>query len=332
MKISVIGDGGWGTALAMLLCGYGHDVTMWGPFPEYTDEMRKAGENFRYLPGVRLPAALKHANDPAEAVDGSDCVVLASPSKFYESVCEKFKGLVADGSLVVSVTKGLDEKTHSRMSEIASATLGVKDVVVLSGPSHAEEVSRGLPTAVVAACADESLANAAQKLFSGPRFRVYTGTDPLGVEIGGAVKNVIAVAVGVSDGMGFGDNTRAALISRGLAEMTRFGCAFGARPETFTGLSGIGDLVVTCCSRHSRNHAVGERLGRGERIGEILSSMKMVAEGVWNSHIVNAMAEEKGVDMPITAVVHQFCDNGISPHAALESLMGRESKPEKFVF
>ena len=328
MKISVIGDGGWGTALALLLDSYGHQVTVWGYDPAYVATTIKARENVNYLPGIPLPASLAHTADPAEAARDAECIVLAAPSKFYDSVCERFRGLITSRQLVVSVTKGFDEIRHCRMSSLAHEILGVEDVVVLSGPSHAEEVARRLPTAVVAACNDLARAEAVQKLFSGPRFRVYTGTDPLGAEVGGAVKNVIAVAVGVSDGMGFGDNSRAALITRGLAEITRFGCALGARSETFNGLSGIGDLIVTCSSSHSRNHSVGERLGRGEKIGEILATMKMVAEGVWNSHIVNTISDSLGIEMPITALVHRFCDTGMSPREALESLMGRARKSE----
>lgn len=329
MKIAVIGDGGWGTALALLLNGYGHDVTVWGYSAQYIDDIRASRENTKFLPGVSLPDSLKFTADPEKATSGAEYIVLASPSKFYAGVCEKFKGIINNSQIVISVTKGLDEKHHSRMSVIAQEILGIKNVVVLSGPSHAEEVARHLPTAVVAASADLIKAEAVQNLFSGPRFRVYTSTDPLGAEIGGAVKNVLAVAVGVSDGMGFGDNSRAALIARGLAEMTRFGVALGARPETFTGLSGIGDLVVTCCSSHSRNHSVGERLGKGEKIEDILASMQMVAEGVWNSHIVYSIATSMDIEMPISSIVHKFCDEGMSPQLALESLMGRERKAEK---
>ncbi len=327
MKITVIGDGGWGTALALLLSGYGNDVTIWGYSEEYLQSVRERGENYKFLPGVALPSEIALSSDPSVAAD-AECLVLAAPSKFLRSVCERFRGIVRADQLVVSVTKGFDEEDHSRMSEVVSQTLGVDDVVVFSGPSHAEEVARGLPTCVVAACRDKARAEAVQQLFSGPVFRVYTGNDPLGAEIGGAVKNVIAVAVGVADGMGFGDNTRAALIARGLAEMTRLGVALGANAETFSGLSGIGDLVVTCTSRHSRNHSVGERLGKGERIDEIVASMQMVAEGVWNSHIVHAIANEKGVEMPICSLVHQFCDEGIDPAAALKALMGRSYKSE----
>ena len=277
MKIAVIGDGGWGTANAMLLCGYGHDVTLWGAFPDYIEEQRRTRRNEKFLKGVVLPDALKLTSDREEAVRGAEIVVLAPPSKFFASVMQGFKGLITDDQLVVSLTKGLCETTNKRMTELAREILGVRSVVALAGPTHAEEVSRGIPTTIVAACEDEEKAKAVQKVWSGPLFRVYTSTDPVGVEIGGAVKNVIAIAVGCSDGMGFGDNTRAALITRGLAEMKRFVLAYGGRPETLSGLAGIGDLIVTCTSVHSRNHSVGERLGKGERIKDILGSMQMVA-------------------------------------------------------
>jgi len=330
VKTTILGDGGWGTALALLLSGYGHEVTLWGAFPDYLAEMRSKGENVRFLPGVKLPGELRLVSDPAEAVAGAEAVILATPSKYYGGVCSLFKGHITPEMLTISVTKGFSEERHCRMSELACEVLGLRHVVVLSGPSHAEEVARQMPTAVVAASSDPARSKAVQQLFNGPRFRVYTSGDPLGVEIGGAVKNVLAVAVGVSDGMGFGDNARAALIARGLSEMTRFGYALGARAETFHGLGGIGDLVVTCCSRHSRNHSVGERLGRGEKIADILASMQMVAEGVWNSHIVHEIATGMNVEMPICSLVHQFCDEGLSPQKALESLMGRDAKAEGF--
>lgn len=328
MKIAVIGDGGWGTALALMLHSYGHAVTIWGPFESYVQEIRATGENTRFLPGVKLPATLTWTSDPAEAVAGAEVMVLAVPSKFYADVCARFVGRVPQDLLTVSVTKGLCENTHCRMSELAVDTLGLQRVVVLSGPSHAEEVARKIPTAIVAAAADATAAQAVQALFSGPSFRVYTSSDPLGVEIGGAVKNVIAVAVGASDGLGFGDNTRAALITRGLAEITRFGTALGARPETFSGLSGVGDLIVTCTSTHSRNHTVGERLGRGESIEAILGSMKMVAEGVWNAKVIHTLAQKHGVEMPITDVVYGLCYERLAVRDAVHALLSRAFKAE----
>ncbi len=328
MKITIIGDGGWGTAAAILLHGYGHTVTLWGPFADYLEEMRGARENSRYLPGVTLPGGLAWTADPACAAAQAECVILAVPSKFYAGVCARFAGHLPAKAMVVSLTKGLCEKTHRRMSELAIGLLDVPSVAVLSGPSHAEEVARGIPTAVVAAAAEEALAKQVQDLFNGPRFRVYTSTDPLGVELGGAIKNVIALAVGASDGLGFGDNTRAAIITRGLAEMTRLGVALGARPETFAGLSGIGDLIVTCTSRHSRNHAVGERLGRGEPIGAILDGMKMVAEGVWNAKAVRDTARACGVEVPIAEEVCRWCYEGATPRDSVDCLMSRDRKAE----
>ncbi len=328
MKITIIGDGGWGTAIGLLLNSYGHSVTLWGPFADYLEEIRARRENARFLPGVPLPDALRWCADPAAAAAGADVFVLASPSKYSADVCRRFAGLIPADARVISLTKGLCEATHCRMSELAQDLLGLRSIAVLSGPSHAEEVARGIPTAVVAASEDAAAARFAQQLFSGPLFRVYTSADPLGVEIGGAVKNVIAIAVGASDGLGFGDNTRAALITRGLAEITRFGLALGARPETFSGLSGVGDLIVTCTSRHSRNHTVGERLGRGEPIDAILSSMKMVAEGVWNARVIHTLARTHAVEMPITEIVHGLCYEGLSARTAVETLMSRDMKAE----
>ena len=328
MKIAIIGDGGWGTANAMLLSGYGHEVTVWGPFADYIEEVKRTRRNERYLKGVEIPEAIRWTADRAEAVAGADVVVLASPSKFYGDVCESFKGIISPEMLVVSLTKGLCEKTHARMSDLARSILGVKRVVVLSGPTHAEEVSRGIPTTIVAAADDLADAKRVQEIWNGPRFRVYTSDDPVGVETGGAVKNVIAIAVGCSDGLGFGDNTRAALITRGLAEVARFAKAYGAKPGTVAGLSGIGDLIVTCTSRHSRNHYVGERLGKGEKIAEITGSMQMVAEGVWNAYVVRNLAASLGVEMPITEVVYRVCYEDMPVGEAIEALMNRPMKSE----
>lgn len=328
MKISVIGDGGWGTANAILLAGYGHDVTLWGAFPEYIEEMRRTRRNEKFLKGVELPPNLALESDCAKATEGAEIVVLAPPSKFFASVMERFKGLITPSQLVVSLTKGLCEKTHRRMTELAEEILGISGVVALAGPTHAEEVSRGIPTTIVAACPVLENAIRTQKIWSGPKFRVYTSPDTVGVEIGGAVKNVIAIAVGCSDGMGFGDNTRAALITRGLAEMKRFVIAYGGRAETVSGLAGIGDLIVTCTSRHSRNHTVGERIGKGEKIEDILSSMQMVAEGVWNSKVVYSLAAQLGVDMPICNLVYALCYKNFDAAKAVDAMMSRELKSE----
>ena len=328
MKIAVIGDGGWGTANAMLLAGYGHDVTLWGAFPEYIEEMRRTRRNEKFLKGVELPANLNLESDRAKAVAGAEVVVLAPPSKYFTSVVEGFRGLVTKDMLVVSITKGLCEKTNRRMTDLGAEILGTGPVVALAGPTHAEEVSRGIPTAIVAACTDAGKAKRVQEIWSGPRFRVYTSSDPVGVEIGGAVKNVLAISVGCSDGMGFGDNTRAALITRGLVEMKRFVLAYGGLEETLNGLAGIGDLIVTCTSAHSRNHSVGERLGKGEKIEDILGSMQMVAEGVWNSKVVHEIAKKLGVEMPICEMVYAICYKGLSAADAAKMVMERRLKAE----
>jgi len=328
MKIAIIGDGGWGTAIGILLDSYGHAVTMWCPFEENRELILSKGENIRFLPGIKLPRTMQWVTDPAEVVEGAECFVLASPSKYLGDVCKRFAGLIPADAFVISLAKGICETSYKRMSETAQSILGLESISVLSGPSHAEEVARGVPTAVTAASTCEVAAKKTQELFTGPLFRVYTSSDPIGVELGGAVKNVIAIAVGASDGLGFGDNTRAALITRGLAEVTRFGIAMGAKPETFAGLSGVGDLIVTCTSTHSRNHSVGERLGRGESIEDILGSMKMVAEGVWNAKIIHLLGRRNGVEMPIVDVVYGLCYEGGSPLEAVRSLMSREMKSE----
>ena len=328
MKIAVIGDGGWGTANAMLLCGYGHDVTVWGAFPDYIEEQKRTRRNEKFLKGVVLPESLKLTADRAEAVKEADVVVLAAPSKFFTSVVESFKGLITPEMLVVSITKGLCEKTNRRMTDLGEEILGTGPIVALAGPTHAEEVARGIPTTIVAACPDAAKAKRVQEIWSGPLFRVYTSNDPVGVEIGGAVKNVLAIAVGCSDGMGYGDNTRAALITRGLVEMKRFVLAYGGTPETLSGLAGIGDLIVTCTSVHSRNHAVGARLGRGERIEDILGSMQMVAEGVWNSKVVHEIAKRLNVEMPICELVYAACYKDFDAKNAVKLMMERELKAE----
>ena len=307
----------------MLLAGYGHDVTLWGAFPEYIEEMKRTRRNEKFLKGVELPANLRLESDRAKAVAGAEVVVLAPPSKYFTSVVEGFKGLITKEMLVVSITKGLCERTNRRMTDLGAEILGTGPVVALAGPTHAEEVSRGIPTAIVAACEDAAKARRVQEIWSGPRFRVYTSPDPVGVEIGGAVKNVLAIAVGCSDGMGFGDNSRAALITRGLVEMKRFVLAYGGSEETLNGLAGIGDLIVTCTSVHSRNHSVGERLGKGEKIDAILGSMQMVAEGVWNSKVVHEIAKRLHVEMPICDLVYAACHKDFDAKNAVKLMMER---------
>ncbi len=329
MKVAVIGDGGWGTAAAQLLDSYGHQVTVWGPFADYIEEIRSTRENPRYLPGIKYQPTIRWSSVMAEAVADAEAIVLAVPSKFYKSVCGQIAPLVdSEKVLFISLTKGVCPESHRRMSEVAQEVLKTKRVVVLSGPSHAEEVARRIPTAVTCACENHQLAVEAQLLFNGPRFRVYTTDDVLGVEVGGLVKNVLAIAVGVSDGFGFGDNTRAALVTRGLAEMMRLGLAMGAKAQTLSGLAGVGDLIVTCTSTHSRNHSVGERLGRGQSIDEIMASMQMVAEGVDNAKLLRDLALEYDVEMPIAEVVYRMCYENLTAEDAVMMLMERAAKPE----
>ena len=327
MKATVIGDGGWGTALAMVLERNGHDVTVWGPFPDYLEEIQAAGENKTYLPGVDIPESIRWTDDREAAVRDADLVVLVVPSRFYKPVVESFKPFIPASALIVSATKGLDEETHERMSEVAEDILD-HSIAVLSGPSHAEEVARGIPCAVAIAANDHDVAEQIQQFFVNDTFRVYTLDDVIGVELGGALKNVVAIAAGMGDGMGFGDNSKAALMTRGIAEITRLGVALGAKPETFSGLSGIGDLMVTCMSRHSRNRGVGERLGKGETLDDIMASMKMVAEGVWNCQAAKELANELGVPVPITEQVNAVVHEGKDPRKAVMDLMSRSPKPE----
>ena len=265
MKVAVIGDGGWGTALALTLARHGHAPRVWGPDADYLAAIRTARRNRKFLPGVELPAAIEWTAEPDEALAGAEAVVLAVPSRYVRATLEQFAPAyrAAGAPPVVSATKGFDEATRERMTEILAELWETKTPAALSGPSIAPETARGVPTAVTVACADAAVAQRFQDLFSGDVFRVYTSDDVRGVELGGALKNVIALAAGVCDGLGFGQNAKAALITRGLAEMTRLGAALGAHPQTFYGLSGVGDLMVTCMSSQSRNRTVGERLGRG---------------------------------------------------------------------
>ncbi len=326
MKCFIIGNGGWGTALGMVLAGNGHQVTIWGPFAEEIEAIRAAGENTVYLPGVTLPNGIQWTADPA-GTEAADLVVLVVPSRFVRSTLETFKPHLRQNVLIVSATKGLDEKTGQRISEVAADVLG-RSICILSGPSHAEEVARGVPTAVTVAGEHFQSLEKIQTAFMGDSFRVYTSDDVTGVELGGTLKNIIAVAAGILDGMGLGDNSKAALMTRGLAEISRLGAALGAQPETFSGLSGIGDLIVTCASRHSRNRAVGERLGKGESLQDIMGGMKQVAEGIWNAKAARDLARKLNIDMPITEEVCAIVEEGKDPRQALADLMNREPKAE----
>jgi glycerol-3-phosphate dehydrogenase (NAD(P)+) len=304
-------------------------VTVWGPFEENLADIRARAENRAFLPGVALPPDIRWTGDRREAVRDADLVVLAVPTKYFRATAAAFAGMLRPDARLLSVAKGLDRDTHRRMTEVAAEVLGHGPAAALSGPSHAEEVARRIPTAVAVACADRALSLDVQRAFASPFLRIYTSDDVAGVELGGALKNVIAIAVGVSDGLGFGDNTRAALITRGLAEITRLGCGLGAERATFFGLSGVGDLIVTCTSRLSRNRGFGERIGRGERVEDVLAGMKQAVEGAWNCASARQLACEKRVSVPITDEVYAIVHEGKPPRDAVASLMAREMRPEE---
>lgn len=329
MSISVIGAGGWGTAFARLLALSGRDVTLWARRKQTAAAIDKTRENADYLPGVALPRRhLRVTSSLSEAI-AAETVVLAVPSFAMKSVMEQIAALEPEKRVYVNLAKGLDRDSQRTMSEVISATVETSEVFTLSGPSHAEEVGRDMPTAVVLAGRDRALGEKLQTLFSTPRFRVYLSDDIRGVELCAAVKNVIAIATGVADGLGFGDNTRAALITRGLAEMVRFGRAFSARERTFFGLAGLGDLVATCTSEHSRNRFVGSRIGKGEPLEEIIGNMKMVAEGVYATEVVHLLAKDNEIDMPITDAVYRTLYEKASPREMVDRLMARPPKREE---
>jgi len=328
-KICVLSDGGWGTAIALLLCCNGHDVTLWGPFPEYIDAMKVEKENYKFLPGVPLDERLKLSADVAESVSGAKYIFLASPSQFARTTLEKLKPFYS-GQLVISVAKGIENGTLKRMSEVCAEVLG-NDVrfCALSGPSHAEEVARKCPTAVVAASASPDDAKSVQEIMMNDYFRVYTTDDVISVELGGSLKNVLAIAAGVIDGMKIGDNAKAALITRGMAEMSRLGRALGGLEKTFAGLSGTGDLIVTCMSGHSRNRHVGEELGKGRSIDDILKEMGLVvAEGVKTSKSSYELARKCNVITPIIDEVYKTLYEGKDPRQAVYDLMTRKARSE----
>jgi glycerol-3-phosphate dehydrogenase (NAD(P)+) len=291
--------------------------------------LRERRENVRLLPGVPIPESVNLTEDAGLAVRGAELLVCAIPTVYLRATLDRFRGLVPPTAKVLSLTKGLENATFRRPTEILHEQLGVTHLAVLSGPSHAEEVSRGLPTSLVAASRDRELAHWVQDHFNTPTFRVYTSPDLIGVELGGALKNVIGLAAGIGDGLGLGDNSKAALLTRGLVEMTRFGVALGAEVLTFSGLAGLGDLLTTCVSRHGRNRHVGERLGRGEKLRDILAGMSMVAEGVATTKSVFERARELDIDMPITGEVYRVLYEDKDPRLAVTDLMTREPRGEQ---
>jgi glycerol-3-phosphate dehydrogenase (NAD(P)+) len=328
-RVLVIGDGGWGTALAILLVRRGIETVLWSNYPRNIEELVSTRENRRYLPGVTLPREIEFSADPYSACENVDLVLSVVPTQFLRGVAERFADALAGTVPVVSASKGLEIESLHRPSEILAEVWGKRPMCVLSGPSHAEEVARFKPASVVAASNDQAFARVVQETLSSDTFRVYTGDDPIGVEFGGALKNVIAIAAGISDGLELGDNAKAALLTRGMVEIARIGQTRGAKLATFFGLAGIGDLVTTCCSQHSRNRAVGEAIGRGESLESLLGRLKTVAEGVWTTKaLFGPEAELTSISMPIAAEVHAVLFEGKDPREAVLDLMRREPAPE----
>lgn len=325
---AVVGAGSWGTALALHLVGRGSAVRLWARDPVLAEEMGRRRVNARYLPELPLPPELLVAADPARVLTGADLVLVAVPSAFVAGVLDQVAGLVEPAAVVVSGVKGLDPRSGGRISDLLAARLPGRPVVVLSGPSLAREVALGLPAALVAAAADPRAARTVQARLSGPSLRVYTSADVVGVELAGALKNVIAIAAGLGDALGLGENARAALVTRGLAELSRLGRAMGADPRSFAGLAGVGDLVLTCTSEQSRNLSLGRAVGRGRSLAEVEAARRTVAEGPGTVRTALRLAAAHGVELPIAEAVAAVLFEGRAPAAALAALMAREPKAE----
>ena len=325
MKACVVGSGAWGTALAIRLCKNGHDVTMWTFEKDLIPEMESTRCNPR-LPGVLLPPELKISGDYA-CIRGARLVIIASPSFPMRSVCRGAAPFIDEDAVVVSVTKGIEDGTCKRMSQIVADETG-KQVVVLSGPSHAEEVALDVPTGCLAACEDQALAEFVQDAFMSEYFRIYTSSDPVGAELGAALKNVIALCAGVCDGLGAGDNTKAMLMTRGLTEIARLGVAMGAHKDTFAGLTGVGDLIVTCTSMHSRNRRAGILIGQGKDVQEAMKEVGAVVEGYYAAKSAWALAQKMGVEMPITEAAYKVLYEGLSAKDMTRQLLNRGKKAE----
>lgn len=330
-RIAVVGGGSWGTAFAAMLSERNTDVSLWVREPEVEREIRKTRENSTFLPGALLPASVRSTTVMADAVRGCGIVALAVPSQYLRTAAREMAGLIAPGACVVSLAKGVENGTLKRMTEVLAEELpgAAARLAVLSGPTFASEVAQGKPTGATVASRDAGVASQLQASLSGSRFRLYAETDVVGIEIGGALKNVMAIAAGMSDGLGFGHNARSLLISRGLAEIARLGLSLGASPQTFAGLSGLGDLVLTCTGDLSRNRTVGMRIGRGENLKEILSGMKMVAEGIDTSRAAMDLSRRTGVPMPITEQVYLILHEGKDVKTAVAGLFARALRAER---
>lgn len=327
-KISVLGTGGWGTALAIVLHNKGHNVTLWGATPDYVEYLKKHRENKKYLKGIEIPSDLNITSDIAKTQIETDLIVIAIPTPYARKTIQPFKNHYLSGTPIVSVIKGIENETLMRGSEILRDVLGEQPIALLLGPSHAEEVARKLPTTVVIASKDIKLAKEIQDIFITERFRVYTNTDVIGVEIGASVKNVIAIAAGICDGLGFGNNSKSALITRGLAEITRLGIAMGGQRDTFSGLTGLGDLITTCVSPYGRNRLVGEQIAKGKKLSQLLEEMDQVAEGILTTKSVCKLANKYNVEMPITKEIYNVLFEDKDPIKAVNELMVREPKSE----
>lgn len=331
IKITVLGDGGWGTTLALLLADRGYDVSLWGAFPGYTRQMQKKRENFKFLPGFRIPESIRLAPQIKEACKGSHYIVLAVPCKYMRKTLDALKqcdSLYRKKSMI-SVAKGVDKESLQVMSQLILSELGTKiSLGVLSGPNIAREVALKMPTAACVASKEPLLLNQMSSIFSTDYFSVYKSSDMVGIELGGALKNVIAISSGIVEGLGYGSNTQAALFSRGLAEMARLGIAMGAQKETFMGLSGVGDLATTCLSRHSRNRWLGEQIGKGGSLKKILSESEMVFEGVDTAQAAYRLAHKHKTSMPITEAVHEILFEKGDPRKAIKALMKNHGRGE----
>jgi len=323
----VVGAGSWGTTVASLVA-HNAETTLWARRDYLVDEINSRHTNSAYLPSATLPDTLRASSDLDALIAAADVVAMAVPSQGFRDVAARVANSIGATTPVVSLSKGLERSTLMRMSQVLEESMPGRPVAVLSGPNLAREILAGQPAASVIACADDAVATTLQQLFSRPTFRLYTNPDVVGCEIGGVVKNVIAIASGIAQGFGFGDNTKATLVTRGLAEMTRLGVAMGANPLTFAGLAGMGDIMATCASMQSRNTQVGVRLGKGESIADIVASMNMVAEGVKSSAVVVDLARKLGVEMPIAEQVARVCDGTQSAADALRALMSRSSRSE----
>ncbi|MCI9086173.1 MAG: NAD(P)H-dependent glycerol-3-phosphate dehydrogenase [Clostridia bacterium] len=329
MKIAVIGSGGWGTAIAILLSSRGHDVYLWSWIQEETDRLSRDRENKEFLPNVKFPDTIYCTHDMQKCTENAELIITAAPSPATRTTAKQLAPYVSNGQKIVNISKGLEEGTLLRLSEVYKQEIPQSDVSVMSGPSHAEEVSCGLPTTNVVASDSIETAKQIQDIFMGEMFRVYTSTDVTGVELGGALKNVIALCAGISDGLGYGDNTKAALMTRGLAEIARLGKAMGADERTFMGLSGVGDLIVTCTSMHSRNRRAGILIGQGKTLQETLDEVHMVVEGVNTATAAYEMAKKYNVTMPIVTEAYNILFNGTDARSAVLNLMTREKRQEK---